>query len=41
MFTLPLFVEAGLLGLVGFALGLLLTYLLELRRRAHRHDRRW
>ena len=39
--TLPLFVEAGLLGMVGFGLGLLLTYLLELRRRAHRLDRRW
>ena len=39
--TLPLFVEAALLGLFGFALGLLLTYLLELRRRAHRLDRRW
>ena len=39
--TLPLIVEAGLLGLLGFGLGSLLTYLLELRRRAHRHDRRW
>jgi len=39
--TLPLFVEAALLGLAGFALGLLLTYLLELRRRARRLDRRW
>ncbi len=39
--TLPLFVEAGLLGLLGFCLGLLLTYLLELRRRARRFDRRW
>ena len=39
--VLPLFVEAGLLGLAGFALGLLLTYLLELRRRAQRLDRRW
>ena len=39
--TLPLFAEAGLLGLLGFALGLLLTYLLELRRRARRLDRRW
>lgn len=39
--TLPLFVEAALFGLFGFALGLLLTYLLELRRRAHRLDRRW
>lgn len=39
--TLPLILEAGLLGLFGFALGLLLTYLLELRRRARRLDRRW
>jgi hypothetical protein len=39
--TLPLLVEAELLGLFGFGLGLLLTYLLELRRRAHRLDRRW
>ena len=39
--TLPLFVEAALLGLAGFALGLLLTYSLELRRRARRLDRRW
>ncbi len=39
--TLPLFVEAALLGLFGFGLGLLLTYLLELRRRARRFDRRF
>lgn len=39
--TLPLFAEASLMGLFGFALGLLLTYLVELRRRAHRFDRRW
>ena len=39
--TFPLLVEAGLLGLFGFALGLLLTYLLELRRRSRRLDRRW
>jgi len=39
--TLPLFVEAALLGLFGFSLGLLLTYLLELRRRARRFKRRW
>lgn len=39
--TLPLIVEAALLGLLGFSLGLLLTYLLELRRRARRFDRRW
>lgn len=39
--TLPLFVEAELMGLFGFGLGLLLTYLLALRRRARRFDRRW
>ena len=39
--TLPLLAEAELLALLGFGLGLLLTYLLELRRRARRHDRRW
>ncbi len=39
--TLPLLVEAELMGLSGFGLGLLLTYLLELRRRARRFDRRW
>jgi len=39
--TLPLLAEAELLGLCGFGLGILLTYLLELRRRAHRYDRRW
>ncbi len=39
--TLPLLVEAELMGLFGFGLGLLLTYLLELRRRARRFDRRW
>ena len=39
--SLPLFVEEALLGLFGFALGLLLTYLVELRRRARRFDRRW
>lgn len=38
--VLPLIVEAALLGLAGFLLGLLLTYLLELRRRAH-VGRRW
>lgn len=37
--SLPLIAEAGLLALVGFAAGLLLTYLLELRRRARRYDR--
>ncbi len=39
--TLPLFLEAAMLGLLGFGLGLLLTYLLELRRRARRFDRRF
>ena len=38
--VLPLLAEAGLLGLAGFLLGLLLSYLLELRRRAHA-GRRW
>ena len=36
---MPLLVEAELLGLVGFSTGLLLTYLLELRRRSRRYDR--
>lgn len=31
---MPLIAEAALLGIVGFGLGLLLTYLLELRRRS-------
>lgn len=39
--TLPLMVEAELMALTGFGLGLLLTYLLELRRRARRFDRKW
>ena len=39
--TLPLLVEAELLGLTGFGLGLLLTYLLEQRRRARRFKRSW
>ncbi len=39
--TLPLYLEAAMLGLIGFGLGLLLTYLLELRRRARRFDRRF
>ena len=38
---LPLLLEAELMALTGFGLGLLLTYLLELRRRAHRFDRKW
>jgi hypothetical protein len=32
---IPLFIEAILLGLAGFSLGLLIAYLLELRRRAN------
>jgi hypothetical protein len=38
-FQLPLLGEAMLLALVGFALGLLIAYLFELRRRARRWDR--
>jgi hypothetical protein len=38
--VIPLIVEAGLLGLAGFLLGLLLSYLVELRRRANA-GRRW
>ena len=33
---IPLMVEVMLLGLGGFSLGLLVTYLLELRRQANR-----
>ncbi len=36
---IPLLLEAELLGLVGFSAGLMLAYLLELRRRSRRHDR--
>ncbi len=39
--TLPLIAEAELMALTGFGLGLLLTYLLELRRRARRFVRKW
>ena len=39
--TLPLLIEAQLMALAGFGLGLLLTYLLELRRRARRFKRQW
>ena len=39
--TLPLLLEAELLALSGFGVGLLLTYLLELRRRGRRFDRKW
>lgn len=38
--VIPLIVEAALLGLAGFLLGVLLSYLLELRRRANA-GRRW
>ena len=37
---MPLLLEAELFGLVGFGLGLLMTYLLELRRRS-RAEWRW
>ena len=36
---MTLFIEAELLGLGGFCFGLLLAYLVELRRRARRFDR--
>ena len=36
---IPLLLEDELLGLVGFSAGLLMAYVLELRRRARRHDR--
>ena len=36
---IPLLIEAELLGLCGFSLGLLLAYLAELRRRSRRWDR--
>ena len=35
---LPLWVEAQLFALTGFSLGLLLTYLIALRRHARRFD---
>ena len=37
---MPLFVEATLMALGGFSLGLLIAYLVELRRRASR-DRQY
>jgi len=37
--VIPLLLEAELLGLLGFSLGLLIAYVLELRRRARRWDR--
>jgi membrane associated rhomboid family serine protease len=39
--TLPLLVEAELLALSGFGMGLLLAYLFELRRRARRFKPKW
>jgi hypothetical protein len=39
--TLPLLIEAELMALTGFGLGLLLTYLLEIRRRSRRFKRQW
>ncbi len=38
-YNIPLLIEAELLGLIGFSIGLMLAYLLELRRRARRYDR--
>jgi hypothetical protein len=38
---LPLLAEAELMSLGGFALGLLIAYLLELRRRARVGRREW
>ena len=35
----PLLLEAELLGLVGFSAGLVIAYVVELRRRARRYDR--
>ena len=32
---MPLILEAGLLALIGFSAGLILAYLMELRRRAN------
>ena len=37
---IPLAIEASLLGLAGFAAGLLIGYVIELRRRANRWKRR-
>jgi hypothetical protein len=37
---IPLAIEAGLLGLAGFAVGLLIGYIVELRRRANQWKRR-
>lgn len=37
---IPLAVEAQLFGLVGFAIGILLAYIAELRRRANQWKKR-
>lgn len=37
---IPLALEAQMLGLSGFALGMLLTYIAELRRRANKWKKR-
>jgi hypothetical protein len=37
---IPLAIEAELLGLAGFALGMMLAYVVELRRRANRWKKR-
>ena len=37
---IPLAIEAQLLGLSGFAIGILLAYIVELRRRANRWKQR-
>ena len=37
---IPLAIEAQMLGLTGFALGLLIAYLFELRRRANLYKKR-
>ncbi|QNN64691.1 hypothetical protein H9L12_10490 [Sphingomonas rhizophila] len=38
-FPLPLVVEVCLLAIVGYLVGLILAYIVELRRRSHRYDR--
>lgn len=37
---IPLAIEAQMLGLTGFAFGMLIAYLLELRRRANIYKKR-
>ena len=37
---IPLAIEAQMLGLTGFAFGMLIAYLLELRRRANIYTKR-